>query len=215
MNSQEIVYYIFAHSGTSKGRKAIVVGLSLYDRLLFSNEIRQNAFNFCQTPSSESGLLFWSAMNDATGNLVPDMITRSTGVLTGVSWLPFAGVFPGHGLPTVYQYNSLNQVLQQYSPDGDTSVFFYDRLGRLTVSQNKEQKENTSYSGAANRFSYTKYDGLGRITEVGEKSSPAADIRTINMLDTTAVKNWLVSGTDRQLTKTIYDEPMNLAIQTI
>ncbi|MFC0773043.1 LamG-like jellyroll fold domain-containing protein [Terrimonas alba] len=192
-----------------------IKNLRIYDRLLSSNEMRQNAFNFCQTPSSQAGLLFWSAMNDAAGNLVPEMITRSTGVLTGFTWQPFAGVFPDHGLPTVYQYNSLNQVVQQYSPDGDTSVFFYDRLGRLTVSQNKEQKENASYSGAANRFSYTKYDGLGRITEVGEKSSPSADIRTINMLDTTAVKNWLASGTDRQLTKTIYDEPVNLEIQTI
>ena len=188
--------------------------LCIFDRQLSTKEIMKNAFNFCQTPASESGLLFWSAMNDAANNEVKDLIKRSVGELSGFTWEPFAGVFPDHGLPTVYQYNSLNQVLQQYSPDGDTSVFFYDRLGRLTASQNKEQKENASYSGNANRFSYTKYDALGRITEVGEKST-ATDIRSINMLDTTAVKNWLAGGTDRQLTKTMYDEPVNLEIQTI
>ena len=152
-------------------------------------------------------------MNDGKDNLVKDMITRNMGVLTGFTWQPFAGVFPLHRLPTVYQYNSLNQVVHQYSPDGDTSEFFYDRLGRLTVSQNREQKENTSYSGAADRFSYTKYDGLGRITEVGEKSDPPDDIHTINMLDTTAVKDWLAGGIDKQLTKTIYDIPVNLELQ--
>ncbi|HEY0067708.1 MAG TPA: RHS repeat-associated core domain-containing protein, partial [Flavisolibacter sp.] len=87
--------------------------------------------------------------------------------------------------------------------------FWYDRLGRLTASQNREQKENVSYSGTANRFSYTKYDALGRMNEVGEKSNPLDDIRNINMLDSTAVKNWLASGSDRQVTKTIYDEPVN------
>lgn len=56
--------------------------------------------------------------------------------------------------------------------------------------------------------------GVAFIAEaVGEKSG-AADIRTINILDTTAVKNWLVSGTDRQLTKTLYDDPVNLTLQS-
>jgi len=202
-----------AHLSLPGKLRGSIKNLRIYDRLLSGNEIRQNAFNFCQTPSNQSGLLFWSAMNDATGNQVKDMITRSTGVLTGFTWAAFAGVFPLHRLPTVYQYNSLNQVVHQYSPDGDTSEFFYDRLGRLTVSQNKEQKENASYSGTANRFSYTKYDGLGRITEVGEKSDPPDDIHTINMLDTTAVKDWLAGGIDKQLTKTIYDIPVNLELQ--
>lgn len=202
-----------AHLSLPGKLRGTIKNLRIYDRLLSGNEIRQNAFNFCQTPSSQSGLLFWSAMNDGKDNLVKDMITRNMGVLTGFTWQPFAGVFPLHRLPTVYQYNSLNQVVHQYSPDGDTSEFFYDRLGRLTVSQNKEQKENASYSGTADRFSYTKYDGLGRITEVGEKSGPSSNIRTINLLDTTAVKNWLASGTDKQLTKTIYDIPVNLELQ--
>ncbi len=28
------------------------------------------------------------------------------------------------------------------------------------------------------------------------------------------IKNWLLSGTDRQVTKTIYDNPVNLSLQS-
>ncbi|WP_207516014.1 RHS repeat-associated core domain-containing protein [Longitalea luteola] len=191
-----------------------IKNLRIYNRVLLASEIRQNTYNYCQTPANNNGLLFWSAMNNAKGNLVRDLVTQQDGTLAGFTWLPFEGVFPEHRLPTVYTYNSLGQVLQQFSPDGDTSQFFYDRLGRLIVSQNKEQKDSASYSGAANRFSYTSYDVLGRIVEVGEKSSPTSNIRTINLLDTTAVKNWQASGTNRQVTKTLYDDPVNLDLQS-
>jgi RHS repeat-associated protein len=195
--------------------RGMLKNVRVYDRLLSANELRQNAFNVCQLPSNQSALSFWAVMNSAADNLVPETIVRQAGTLSGLTWTAANGTFPGHRLPTVYQYNSLNQVLQQYSPDGDTSVFFYDRLGRMTASQNKEQKENASYSGTANRFSYTKYDALGRIIQVGEKSDPDDDIRDVDMLDSIAVKNWLASGTDRQITKTIYDEPVNLTLQTL
>ena len=202
------------HFTTLPKLQGTIKNLRVYNRLLLPAEIRQITYNNCQLPVSTNGLLFWSAMNDATNNLVKDLVTRQNGVLTGFTWMPFAGVFPGHRLPSTYQYNSLGQVLQQFNPDGDTTQFFYDRLGRVTASQNKEQKDNASYSGTANRFSYTQYDVLGRIIEVGEKSNPSTNIRTINLLDTTAVKNWLASGTNHQVTKSLYDIPLNLSLQT-
>jgi RHS repeat-associated protein len=188
--------------------RGTVKNLRVYNRLLGADELRQNAFNPCQLASNPTGILFWSAMNNADSNKVLDLFAKTKGILTGFTWSPFAGVFNPHRLPSTYHYNSLDQVLQQFSPDGDTSKFYYDRLGRLTVSQNKQQKEDASYSGAANRYSYTKYDALGRITEVGEKSG-ADSIHTINLLDDAAVQAWLVSGTDRQVTKTIYDNPID------
>ena len=202
-----------AHLTVPGKLQGTIKNLRIYNRLLFPSEIRQNTYNYCQTPASTNGLLFWSPMNNAANNLVRDLITQQDGTLTGFTWQPFNGVFPAHRMPSVYTYNSLNGVLQQYSPDGDTTQFFFDRLGRLTASQNKEQKDNASYNGSANRFSYIKYDVLGRTIEVGEKSS-ATDIRSINLLDSTAVKNWLVSGTNRQVTKTIYDNPVNIALQS-
>jgi hypothetical protein len=53
---------------------------------------------------------------------------------------------------------------RQQSPDGGASNFWFDKLGRLAVSQNAKQL-------AEGKFSYTKYDGIGRITAVGQKLS--------------------------------------------
>ncbi len=116
-------------------------------------------------------LFFWETFNEGVfspsggNNYVYDRIFKAAGKSSGTLAFETGAnpLIPAHGLVTTYQYNSLNQVLQQYSPDGDTSVFFYDRLGRLTVSQNREQKENASYSGSVAKFSYTKYDGLDRV----------------------------------------------------
>lgn len=195
----------------------------LYKRSLPATEVRQNYMDYCGNPASKESMVFWERFNEGRWeesggeDYVYDEFANSPGQAFGTLAFENPGdntLVPAHRLVTVYQYNSLNQVLQQYSPDGDSSWFFYDRLGRLIVSQNKEQKENSSYSGAANRFSYTRYDALGRITEVGEKSSPATNIRSTDLLDTTAVAAWVNSGTDRQVTKTLYDEPIDLSLQT-
>jgi RHS repeat-associated protein len=104
-----------------------------------------------------------------------------------------------HTLYTDYRYNTLNQVVAQHSPDGGSSNFWYDRLGRLSVSQNAKQKDSTQYS-------YTKYDILGRIIEVGQLASIKA------MVDATSrnqdsLNTWLANaaGTAEQITKTSYD----------
>ena len=106
---------------------------------------------------------------------------------------------PAHTLVTDYRYNTLNQVVAQHSPDGGTSKFWYDRLGRLSISQNAKQKESAQYS-------YTKYDDIGRITEVGQltSSTPMADATS---RDQQSLKNWLTNaaGTAAQITQTTYD----------
>jgi RHS repeat-associated protein len=118
-------------------------------------------------------------------------------------------IVPDHGLATTYQYNSLNQVTRQTSPDGGTSKFWYDRLGRLVVSQNAEQR--TPYAvdedNPENRYSYTRYDALGRITEVGEKVNAAFMLEEIAK-DHSLLQQWLndVNSTNRQVTVTAYDE---------
>jgi hypothetical protein len=74
---------------------------------------------------------------------------------------------PLHSYKTDYEYNSLNQLVKQTTPDAGESNFWYDYLGRLVASQNAKQAKNKQYS-------YTKYDGLGRIIEVGELTSTIA-----------------------------------------
>ncbi len=70
-----------------------------------------------------------------------------------------------HRMPTTYHYNSFGQLQNQETPDGGESQFIYDSKNRLRFSQNAKQK-----SAVPEVFSYTKYDELGRIIEVGESS---------------------------------------------
>src|SRR5438552_7803369 len=72
---------------------------------------------------------------------------------------------PAHVMPTQYRYNTLNQLVAQQTPDAGKSMSWYDRLGRLAISQNARQKAATSDSAL---YSYTQYDYLGRIAEVGQ-----------------------------------------------
>ncbi|MDQ3394890.1 MAG: hypothetical protein M3512_12365, partial [Bacteroidota bacterium] len=71
---------------------------------------------------------------------------------------------PQHTLTTRYRYNSLNQLVWQNTPDGGKSEFWYNNLGQLRISRNAKQEANDHYS-------YSKYDALGRIVEVGEMKS--------------------------------------------
>ena len=73
--------------------------------------------------------------------------------------------YPDHTFLTQYSYNSINQVISQTSPDTEEKKFWYDQLGRLVLSQDGRQAPKSLYS-------YTIYDKLGRIVEVGEKESP-------------------------------------------
>jgi hypothetical protein len=110
-------------------------------------------------------------------------------------------------LATNYRYNSLNQVAIQASPDGGNSHFWYDRLGRLVVSQNAKQEapSNSPEGGGMLRYSYTLYDNLGRITEVGQKPQTTAMTQAISQ-DTTALQTWLAGGgLKEQITRTVYD----------
>jgi YD repeat-containing protein len=106
-------------------------------------------------------------------------------------------------LATQYRYNTLNQVMAQQTPDGGTSRYWYDRLGRLAVSQNGKQADSAAYS-------YTEYDALGRITEVGQKPQRTGMTQAISQ-DTTGLANWLGDltngGLKVQITRTVYDTP--------
>ncbi len=93
--------------------------------------------------------------------------------------IPPAGVRPGdvdanpHKMPTTYEYNSINQLSNQDTPDAGTTQFYYDKKGMLRLSQNAEQRCANEGSDSPctfdyQRYSYTKYDAHGRVIEVGE-----------------------------------------------
>ena len=108
-----------------------------------------------------------------------------------------------HTLTTRYRYNSLNQVVSQFSPDGRHSRFWYDRLGRLVVSQNRQQEVD-------DHWSYTKYDAIGRIVEVGQKKQVQGMTQAVSR-SATALQKWLefrnfdAAYQPRMVTATGYD----------
>ncbi|MBN8851225.1 MAG: hypothetical protein BGO55_10020 [Sphingobacteriales bacterium 50-39] len=114
---------------------------------------------------------------------------------------------PAHGLNTQYRYNTLNQVVSQQTPDGGQSKFWYDRLGRLSISQNARQKA-ASGTEAGRQYSYTLYDAIGRITEVGQLSNTGSSPMTdsISRVEGNLVSWITASQSNReQITQTVYD----------
>ncbi|MEP5071967.1 MAG: LamG-like jellyroll fold domain-containing protein, partial [Crocinitomicaceae bacterium] len=119
---------------------------------------------------------------------------------------------PEHGYLTSYGYNALNQLVIQRTPDGGTSRFWYDGLGRIVASQNQQQAQD-------DLFSYTKFDALGRIIEVGELEADPSEldvdgVPTTNFDDPDYPDNFAAnSGAERsQITRTYYDEPLSSLI---
>ncbi|MBK9288480.1 MAG: RHS repeat protein [Flavobacteriales bacterium] len=101
---------------------------------------------------------------------------------------------------TLYRYNSLGQLVMQKTPDGGQTLMAYDRLGRLRFSQNAKQFAVTPTPA----YSYTKYDGLGRVVEVGESTVGNAGNDLFDDLVYQLLKaqdpNFPTSGTHRTLT---------------
>jgi RHS repeat-associated protein len=105
--------------------------------------------------------------------------------------------YPDHKLVTRYQFSSLNQNIKATIPDAGISQTWYNDKGQLRLSQNAQQFIDKKYS-------YTRYDALGRIEEVGELYS---------MLDISVLKTNLLhpdfpqaaTYTLKDITKTFYD----------
>ena len=114
-----------------------------------------------------------------------------------------------HRFTTTYTYNSLNQLIKQSTPDGGETRFWYDRLGRIIASQNAKQAAQSPQ-----RWSYTVYDALGRIAEVGELNTNS-DLKTMtapalaSLLNNTSFPdNWAgtaAANNRSDVTRTYYD----------
>ena len=69
-------------------------------------------------------------------------------------------VNPAHRMTSRYQFDSLNRILQQTTPDSGERNFYYNQRGQLRFAQNAQQKLD-------GKFAYTKYDPWDRVVEVG------------------------------------------------
>lgn len=102
--------------------------------------------------------------------------------------------------------------------------FWYDRLGRIVVSQNSKQY-NTGTD--PKRYSYTLYDELGRVVEAGEKvENTTANNQQSNIfgtyvsglynpkvIDDGKLNNWIsdITGQRQEVTHSYYDRTINHA----
>jgi RHS repeat-associated protein len=108
---------------------------------------------------------------------------------------------------TQYEYNSFDETVTSETVDEDgASIYFYDNVGRIVASQNAKQDAATG-----NVYSYTVYDAMNRITEVGEIASSSA-LTATDAADAILFASFVSAGTKTQVTRTIYDETISSTI---
>lgn len=109
-------------------------------------------------------------------------------------------VEPLHKLMSKYRYNSLNQLVEQHTPDAGMSRFWYDRQGQLRLSQNARQV-------LENQYAYSKYDEQGRIIEIGEMDTFDSVSQLVAQMDTSAVFPLADDYAIHNIVRTYYDHP--------
>ncbi len=119
--------------------------------------------------------------------------------------------FTDHNLITYYRYNTLGQLIWHKTPDAGVSKFWYDKLGRITASQNAKQRAKSI--GNLRVSSYSKYDAQGRIIEVGEKTYdntqyPELSYPLFAGSSNDLANNFYAAGTNTEVTRTYYDNPL-------
>ena len=149
---------------------------------------------------------------DQAGNLVKTIPPKGVVLNNGPTFLADAAAYrngeagatkqlPAHAMPTVYVYNSLNQVILEDTPDANPKQFWYDRLGRLVASQDGRQALPRNYS-------YSLYDDLGRIIEAGEVVGVSVNSPLTNTIamDDALFASWLENEEQFMVSRTFYDE---------
>jgi RHS repeat-associated protein len=133
----------------------------------------------------------------------------------GITWLPKNAPATSN-IQVVYNFgngnvlaagNGSSNLFTINDQSGDYSTrFFYDALGRLIISQNAKQ-----FNKLVKAYSYTIYDAIGRINQVGEiagtsLTDPMVLAGNLNgIIPIAAYNTWLTAGTKTEVTSTIYD----------
>jgi hypothetical protein len=177
--------------GVMKNDWATLKQLRFYTRTMSPQEIATNAANPYFLPSNQTAMSWYRFNVPRPGSPT----TIDPGSTAEFKYLP---VYPAHRLATSYIYNATNQVMLQQSPDGGINRYWYDLLSRLVISQNDNQQPNKNYS-------YTEFDPLGRITEVGQKNQDTVTIGKPDYVDNNTIGRFLLSGTNTEITDTYYD----------
>lgn len=161
---------------------------------------------------------------DKAGNLQRTVAPKGVAPLGITTSLPAnAAVYPNHSSSSQVDYNyvsdyrfsTYNTPLNENTVDGGATQYYYDKFGRLMASQN--QKQSNASTSNSFIYSYTIYDDLGRIVEVGEMASAVPLTQTIvETRDSTATtpmtfKKFCRLANKTQVVSTYYDQPTTLA----
>lgn len=142
-----------------------------YINLCYTTEFLNDSLKLSYSINQEQSTLYYFDRADNLVRTVPPLGVDETGVDRQI--LPFR-----HLLSTKYSYNSLGQLIEQSTPDGGITHFLYNDQNQLRFSQDARQKDPGENDPDSEKYSYTKYDKLGRITEVGESYLVGADFNT-------------------------------------
>ncbi|MBE0539515.1 MAG: hypothetical protein IH620_07370 [Ignavibacterium sp.] len=152
-----------------------------------------------KTSSNDENGIESLKFQDRLGNLV-QTVTNSTGLklITKFEYDVLGNMTKstppkGSIYATNFTFNTLNQLVEKSTPDADTVKYLYDKAGNLRFSKDAKQK-------TVNKFTYSKYDALNRITEIGEYNS-SAGFTTANAEDVTFP---LDSDPNKTITKKVY-----------
>jgi RHS repeat-associated protein len=145
---------------------------------------------------------------DQAGNLIKTVPPAGVNYLSNANTLKVqdhredpqgvTAVYPTHDYQTNYKYNTLNQLVEQFTPDGGKNTFYYDKLGRLVFSQNAEQATVGDYS-------YSLYDALGRPIEGGVCNCPTTTLISARFLEPSDILTCLNENGRTEVTYTQYD----------
>ncbi|HPI54293.1 MAG TPA: hypothetical protein PLU10_06335, partial [Chitinophagaceae bacterium] len=172
-------------------------------------ELKSKYYNICSVYGLNDELKVWYKEGyhhytlyyyNRAGNLIRTVAPE------GVDCVPKANdrnTLQKYKQATLYDYNSLNQVVKSRSQDGGETQFIYDNLGRLRFSQNAKQLLN-------GKCSYMKYDELGRVTESGEHSFAGA----FSVLQSQAGIITYPTSNIREVVRTVYTNayPINYLV---
>ncbi|MFO0355656.1 MAG: hypothetical protein ACK50A_01785, partial [Sphingobacteriaceae bacterium] len=150
---------------------------------------------------------------DESGNLQRTVPPNGVKVLTNVVSPLTSVVYPLHSnvngidmrYVSDYRYTTYNQPTTEKTIDGGQSQYFYDPVGRIIASQNAKQAALSS--GTIHVYSYTLYDDIGRISEVGQVTTTNSIPSATPFINYAAFSGSVLntSSTRSQVTQTYYD----------
>lgn len=152
---------------------------------------------------------------DQAGNLVKtvapeglEMVTNPADLLAianhrnnTTSFPPF---YPKHRMVTRSKYDTYDKKIENDSPDGGLTLFFYDNKSRVVNSQSARQRNELPVPA----YSYVNYDALNRAVESGDlKNSIFLTQKIARNKDAITYTSWVLNaGTSmNQITKMYYD----------